>query len=43
MLAKVPSALTNPAYITLAPLFGEAGCFLAYKESQMFAKGCSSS
>ena len=39
MLAKIPSALTNPAYITLALLFGVLGYYLAYGEGQMFREG----
>jgi uncharacterized membrane protein YeiH len=39
MLAKVPSALTNPAYITLALGFGIIGYFLAYSGGQMFREG----
>ena len=39
LLAKVPSALTNPAYITLALLFGLIGYFLAYGEGQLFREG----
>ena len=39
MVAQVPSALTNPAYITLALGFGVAGYFLAYGEGQLFREG----
>ena len=39
MVAEVPSALTNPAYITLALGFGVVGYFLAYGEGQLFREG----
>ena len=39
MVAKVPAAITNPAYITLALAFGVAGYFLAYGEGQLFREG----
>ena len=39
LVAKVPGALTNPAYITLALLFGAIGYFLAYGEGQLFREG----
>ena len=39
LLAKIPSAITNPAYITLALLFGLAGYFLAYGDGQLFREG----
>ena len=39
MVAQVPGALTNPAYITLALLFGVIGYHLAYGEGQMFREG----
>ena len=39
MVAQVPSALTNPAYITLALVFGAIGYFLAYGEGQLFREG----
>src|SRR5690242_13932534 len=39
LIAKVPSALTNPAYITLALVFGVIGYFLAYAEGQLFREG----
>jgi uncharacterized membrane protein YeiH len=39
MVAEVPSALTNPAYITLALAFGFLGYFLAYGEGQLFREG----
>src|SRR5436190_3777719 len=39
MVAQVPSALTNPAYITLALLFGAIGYFMAYGEGQLFREG----
>src|SRR6516165_1534380 len=35
MVAQVPSALTNPAYILLALGFGLAGYFLAYGPGQL--------
>ncbi len=39
LVAKIPSALTNPAYITLALVFGIAGYLLAYKGGQLFREG----
>src|SRR5690349_12300017 len=39
MVAQVPSALTNPAYITVALGFGLLGYFLAYGEGQLFREG----
>jgi uncharacterized membrane protein YeiH len=39
LVAQVPSALTNPAYITLALGFGVIGYFLAYGEGQLFREG----
>jgi uncharacterized membrane protein YeiH len=39
LLGDVPSALTNPAYITLALLFGLVGYSLAYKKGQLFREG----
>ena len=39
LVGQVPSALTNPAYITLALLFGAAGYLLAYGEGQLFREG----
>lgn len=39
LLGDVPSALTNPAYITLALLFGLIGYAVAYKSGQLFREG----
>jgi uncharacterized membrane protein YeiH len=39
LVGQVPSALTNPAYIILAVLFGLAGYFLAYGAGQLFREG----
>jgi uncharacterized membrane protein YeiH len=39
MLNKVPGAITNPAYITLAVLFGVVGYKLAFAEGQLFREG----
>jgi uncharacterized membrane protein YeiH len=39
MLAQVPAALTNPAYITLALAFGAVGYLLAYSKGQLFREG----
>jgi uncharacterized membrane protein YeiH len=39
LLAHVPSALTNPAYITLALVFGLLGYLIAYGEGQLFREG----
>jgi len=39
MLAKIPAAITNPAYITLALAFGVVGYLMAYGEGQLFREG----
>ena len=39
LVGEVPSALTNPAYITLALAFGIVGYLLAYTGGQMFREG----
>jgi uncharacterized membrane protein YeiH len=39
LLAKVPSALLNPAYITLCLVFGLLGYFIAYGAGQLFREG----
>ena len=39
LVGKVPSAITNPAYITLALAFGALGYFLAYTGGQLFREG----
>ena len=39
MVAQVPAALTNPAYITLALVFGFVGYKLAYAKGQLFREG----
>ena len=39
LLGDVPSALTNPAYITVALLFGMIGYSVAYKGGQLFREG----
>src|SRR5262245_21202394 len=39
LVAEVPSAITNPAYITLALGFGILGYLLAYGEGQLFREG----
>jgi uncharacterized membrane protein YeiH len=39
LVGQVPSALTNPAYITLALGFGVVGYLLAYGEGQLFREG----
>src|SRR5215471_13388075 len=39
LVSEVPVALTNPAYVTLALLFGFVGYFLAYGEGQLFREG----
>ena len=39
LLNKVPSALTNPAYITLCLAFGVLGYLLAYGKGQLFREG----
>ena len=39
LVGKVPSALTNPAYITLALAFGVLGYLIAYSSGQLFREG----
>jgi uncharacterized membrane protein YeiH len=39
MLNKVPGAITNPAYVTLAVAFGVIGYKLAFAEGQLFREG----
>jgi len=39
MVGQVPAALTNPAYITLALVFGFVGYKLAYAQGQLFREG----
>jgi uncharacterized membrane protein YeiH len=39
LLGQIPSALTNPAYITLCLAFGTVGYLLAYGEGQLFREG----
>jgi uncharacterized membrane protein YeiH len=39
LVAQVPSAITNPAYILLAFLFGVVGYLLAYGGGQLFREG----
>lgn len=39
MVGQIPSALTNPAYITLALAFGVVGYLLAYSGGQLFREG----
>ena len=39
LIGQVPSALTNPAYITLALAFGVLGYALAYGSGQLFREG----
>ena len=39
LLAEVPAALSNPAYIFLALAFGCLGYFLAYSTGQLFREG----
>ena len=39
LVAQVPSALTNPAYILLALAFGTLGYFVAYAGGQLFREG----
>jgi uncharacterized membrane protein YeiH len=39
LLNQVPSALTNPAYITVAFVCGVIGYFLAYDKGQLFREG----
>ena len=43
MLGGVPSALTNPAYITVAFAFGLLGYSIAYAKGQLFREGIFSS
>ena len=43
LLGDVPSAITNPAYITCALGFGLLGYLLAYAQGQLFREGLSSS
>ena len=39
LVGQVPGALTNPAYITLAVVFGVVGYHLAFAEGQLFREG----
>ena len=39
LLAHVPAALTNPAYLTLTLAFGVVGYRLAYAQGQLFREG----
>jgi uncharacterized membrane protein YeiH len=39
LVGQIPSALTNPAYITLALAFGVLGYTLAYGSGQLFREG----
>lgn len=39
LVGEVPAALTNPAYITLALLFGVSGYYIAYASGQLFREG----
>jgi len=39
LVGQVPSAITNPAYITLALAFGLVGYGVAYKGGQLFREG----
>ena len=39
LVGQVPVALTNPAYLTLALVFGYVGYRLAYAEGQLFREG----
>ena len=39
LLGQIPSALTNPAYITLALAFGVLGYLIAYDDGQLFREG----
>jgi uncharacterized membrane protein YeiH len=39
LLNKVPSALTNPAYITMCVAFGILGYLVAYDRGQLFREG----
>jgi uncharacterized membrane protein YeiH len=41
IVAQVPAAVTNPAYLVVALVFGFAGYALAYKEGQLFREGLS--
>ena len=43
LLGQVPSALTNPAYITLCLAFGVVGYLLAYTRECSSGRGCFSS
>jgi uncharacterized membrane protein YeiH len=39
LIGKTPSALLDPAYITLCFIFGIVGYLLAYKEGELFREG----
>jgi uncharacterized membrane protein YeiH len=39
LLGQIPSALTNPAYITLSLAFGVLGYLIAYNDGQLFREG----
>jgi uncharacterized membrane protein YeiH len=39
LVAEVPAALTNPAYITLCLAAGVVGYFLAFAKGQLFREG----
>ena len=39
ILNKIPSAFTNPAYLTLCIVFGIVGYLLAYGKGQLFREG----
>jgi uncharacterized membrane protein YeiH len=39
IVAQVPAAITNPAYLCVAVFFGLIGYALAYKEGQLFREG----
>jgi len=39
ILNQVPSAFTNPAYLTLCVVFGIVGYYLAYGKGQLFREG----
>src|SRR6516165_10186702 len=39
LLAKIPVALTNPAYITVAYAGGLIGYFVAFRQGQLFREG----
>ena len=39
LVGQVPGAITNPAYITLALVFGVIGYHLAFAEGQLFREG----